>query len=76
MGDTNNEELRLLSDFSVDCKSTEYKKWIFLGAAPIIAIVGIFFPFIILIKLKIYKNSKSLKEPEILYKYGFFYLAY
>ena len=76
IGDSENEDFRLTSDYGVECESSYYKVWVLLGAIPLLLIVGFGYPAFVSISLIYYRRKKFLKKRKILYLFGFIYFAF
>ena len=66
VGDENENVTRLITDLSIDCKSTGYKYWIIFGSSTILFLSSVIFPLYIIINLFYAKKKKAFKEKKII----------
>ena len=56
----------MIQDLSINCKSYNYKMWLYLGAYPLLLLLGIIFPSLIFVKITDAKRTKHLMDKSVL----------
>lgn len=77
-GDENNVDFRLVSDYTVKCRSESHNLWTYFFGVPFLIALGVFFPCFVIFNMSwaYFKNKMQEKDRETLLKYGFFFYAY
>ena len=69
-------EYRLIKDYSVQCFNENHRGWAYGLVVPFFVLFGLGFPISILYTLIQKKKKKKLNRPELMLRYGYFYLSY